>query len=70
MGLPTKIMVLVGILFVALSGIAVLGLQVLKQSSELDNIARINQLMKSTVNIVQQFVCQTKHMKSLNKFKC
>lgn len=32
-----------------------MGLQVLSQSSESDNIARINQLMKSTVNIVEQF---------------
>lgn len=32
-----------------------LGLQSLRHASETDNIARINQLMKSTVNIVEQF---------------
>ena len=31
------------------------GLQALRHASESDNIARINQLMKSTVNIVEQF---------------
>ena len=42
-------------LFISLIAIAILGLQVLKTSSETDNISRINQLMKSTVNIVEQF---------------
>ncbi len=55
MTLRSKIMVFVAVLFVALIAIAVLGLQVLRTSSETDNIARINQLMKSTVNIVEQF---------------
>nr|WP_194709931.1 methyl-accepting chemotaxis protein [Pseudoalteromonas sp. S16_S37] len=35
--------------------VAILGLQALRHASESDNIARINQLMKSTVNIVEQF---------------
>nr|WP_247682459.1 methyl-accepting chemotaxis protein [Pseudoalteromonas sp. MMG013] len=35
--------------------VAILGLQSLRHASEADNIARINQLMKSTVNIVEQF---------------
>lgn len=55
MTLRLKIMVFVTMLFVSLTAIAILGLQVLKTSSETDNIARINQLMKSTVNIVNQF---------------
>ncbi|AOT09622.1 methyl-accepting chemotaxis protein [Pseudoalteromonas luteoviolacea] len=42
-------------IFIALISIAVLGLQSLRHASETDNIARINQLMKSTVNIVEQF---------------
>lgn len=55
MSLRAKILVFVFVLLVSLISIAVLGLQVLSQSSEADNIARINQLMKSTVNIVEQF---------------
>ncbi|SFC68408.1 methyl-accepting chemotaxis protein [Pseudoalteromonas denitrificans] len=55
MSLRSKIIFFVGILFIALLSIAGLGLQALRHTSENDNIARINQLMKSTVNIVQQF---------------
>ena len=55
MNLRLKIMAFVVVLFVSLLAIAILGLQVLRVSSEADNIARINQLMKSTVNIVEQF---------------
>ncbi len=55
MSLRAKILVFVFVLLVSLISIAALGLQVLSQSSEADNIARINQLMKSTVNIVEQF---------------
>ncbi len=55
MSLKTKIISFVVVLFFSLLSIATLGLQVLTQSSEADNIARINQLMKSTANIVQQF---------------
>ena len=55
MGLRAKIITFVVVLFLSLVSIALLGLQVLRQSSETDNIARINQLMKSTVNIVEQF---------------
>jgi len=55
MSLRSKIIAFVGVLFVALISIAVLGLQALRHASENDNIARINQLMKSTTNIVQQF---------------
>ncbi len=53
--LKTKIISFVLVLFIALLCVAGLGLQALKQASESDNIARINQLMKSTVNIVKQF---------------
>jgi len=55
MSLRSKIIAFVGLLFIALISIAVLGLQALRNASESDNIARINQLMKSTTNIVQQF---------------
>lgn len=55
MSLRSKIIAFVGLLFIALISIAVLGLQALRSASESDNIARINQLMKSTTNIVQQF---------------
>ncbi|PAJ72532.1 chemotaxis protein [Pseudoalteromonas sp. NBT06-2] len=55
MSLRSKIIAFVGVLFIALISIAVLGLQVLRHTSESDNIARINQLMKSTTNIIQQF---------------
>ena len=55
MTLNSKIMTFMGVLFIALISVAVLGLQALSKASESDNIARINQLMKSTVNIVEQF---------------
>ncbi|TYK64823.1 methyl-accepting chemotaxis protein [Colwellia echini] len=55
MRLKTKILVFVLVLFLSLMSIALLGLQVLTQASEADNKARINQLMKSTVNIIEQF---------------
>jgi methyl-accepting chemotaxis protein len=55
MSLRAKILTFVVILFLSLISVAILGLQVLKQASHSDNIARINQLMKSTVNIIQQF---------------
>ena len=53
--LRTKIIAFAATLFVALLAVALLGLQTLKVASEQDNIARINQLMKSTVNIVEEF---------------
>lgn len=55
MSLKTKIVTFVIVLFLSLVGVAILGLQALNKSSETDNISRINQLMKSTANIVQQF---------------
>ena len=55
MGLKAKIFAFVIVLFLSLLSVAILGLQVLTKASETDNIARINQLMKSTVNIVEQF---------------
>jgi len=55
MNLRAKILTFVIVLFLSFISVAILGLQVLTQASETDNIARINQLMKSTVNIVQQF---------------
>ena len=55
MNLRAKILTFVIVLFLSLISVSILGLQVLSQASETDNIARINQLMKSTVNIVQQF---------------
>lgn len=55
LSLKAKIIVFSVILFVALLSLAGLGLKALRQASETDNIARINQLMKSTVNIVHQF---------------
>ncbi len=54
MSLKSKILAFVIVLFLSLIGVAVLGLQVLTTASETDNIARINQLMKSTANIVDQ----------------
>ncbi|MBQ4838374.1 MULTISPECIES: methyl-accepting chemotaxis protein [Pseudoalteromonas] len=53
--LRLKIIFFAAAIFIALISIAVLGLQSLRHASETDNIARINQLMKSTVNIVEQF---------------
>ncbi len=55
MTLKAKIIVFVIVLFLALVSVSLLGLQVLTKASESDNIARINQLMKSTANIVEQF---------------
>jgi len=55
MSLKAKIVAFVIVLFLSLLSVATLGLQVLSQASEADNIARINQLMKSTANIVEQF---------------
>ncbi|QLE86506.1 methyl-accepting chemotaxis protein [Shewanella sp. Scap07] len=55
MTLRLKIIAFVGVLFLSFLMIAFLGLQALSQASENDNIARINQLMKSTVNIVEEF---------------
>ncbi|MBQ4811961.1 chemotaxis protein [Pseudoalteromonas luteoviolacea] len=53
--LRLKIILFAAAIFIALILVAVLGLQSLRHASETDNIARINQLMKSTVNIVEQF---------------
>ncbi|WP_372768841.1 methyl-accepting chemotaxis protein [Pseudoalteromonas sp.] len=55
MTLKSKIVIFAVILFLSLITLAGLGLKALRQASEMDNIARINQLMKSTVNIVAQF---------------
>ncbi len=55
MSLKAKILAFVIVLFLSLISVSLLGLQVLTQASEADNIARINQLMKSTANIVEQF---------------
>jgi methyl-accepting chemotaxis protein len=55
MTLKSKIVIFTVILFLSLISLAGLGLKALRQASESDNIARINQLMKSTVNIVTQF---------------
>jgi len=54
MKLRTKILTLVLVLFLSLVGVSALGLQILFQASETDNVARVNQLMKATVNIIQQ----------------
>lgn len=53
--LRIKIIIFAAAFFLSLLLVAVLGLQSLRHASEVDNIARINQLMKSTVNIVEQF---------------
>ncbi|MCG8610222.1 MAG: methyl-accepting chemotaxis protein [Pseudomonadales bacterium] len=55
LSLKTKTAGFVVIIFVSLCSIALLGLQALWLASEKDNLARIAQLMKSTVNIVKQF---------------
>ncbi|WP_153912965.1 methyl-accepting chemotaxis protein [Shewanella sp. TC10] len=55
MSLGSKIIVFSLGIFLAFISTALWGLQALSSSSESDNIARINQLMKSTVNIVEQF---------------
>ncbi|BBN80666.1 methyl-accepting chemotaxis protein [Pseudoalteromonas sp. A25] len=53
--LRIKIILFAAAIFLSLLLVAILGLQALRHASESDNIARINQLMKSTVNIVEQF---------------
>ncbi|CAM3791141.1 methyl-accepting chemotaxis protein [Pseudoalteromonas maricaloris] len=53
--LKAKIITFAAAIFVSLLAVAFVGLQALRHASESDNIARINQLMKSTVNIVKQF---------------
>ena len=53
--LKTKIIIFASAIFLSLLAVAFVGLQSLRYASESDNIARINQLMKSTVNIVEQF---------------
>ena len=60
LALKTKITLFAIAMFIALSAIALLGLQSLRHASESDNIARINQLMKSTTNIVEQFELMVK----------
>ncbi|MCC4833237.1 methyl-accepting chemotaxis protein [Shewanella sp. 1_MG-2023] len=55
MRLKSKIVVFSSVIFCAFISIALWGLHALSDASERDNIARINQLMKSTVNIVEQF---------------
>ena len=55
MTLKTKIILFATLLFVSTLGIAFGGLHALSDSSHSDNIARINQLMRSTANIVTQF---------------
>ncbi|TMP45102.1 methyl-accepting chemotaxis protein [Pseudoalteromonas citrea] len=53
--LRIKIILFAAAFFLSLLLVAILGLQSLRHASEVDNIARINQLMKTTVNIVEQF---------------
>lgn len=53
--LRIKIILFAAAFFLSLLLVAILGLQSLRHASEIDNIARINQLMKTTVNIVEQF---------------
>ncbi len=53
--LRSKTLLFMTALSLSLLLISLLGLQALRHASEKDNIARINQLMKSTVNIVRQF---------------
>jgi methyl-accepting chemotaxis protein len=52
--LRAKIIAFAIVLFLSLLSVAFIGLQSLRHASEKDNIARINQLMKSTSNIVTQ----------------
>ncbi len=59
--LKNKIVIFTVVLFLSLISLAGLGLKALRQASEMDNIARINQLMKSTVNIVNQFELASKN---------
>lgn len=53
--LRIKIMIFAAAIFISLLVVAIVGLQSLRVASESDNIERINQLMKSTVNVVKQF---------------
>ncbi|MFC3033163.1 methyl-accepting chemotaxis protein [Pseudoalteromonas fenneropenaei] len=53
--LRIKIILFAAAIFLALLLVAIVGLQSLRVASESDNIERINQLMKSTVNVVEQF---------------
>jgi methyl-accepting chemotaxis protein len=53
--LRIKIILFTVAIFFSLLAVATFGLQALSHASENDNIARINQLIKSTVNIVEQF---------------
>ncbi|WP_102795596.1 methyl-accepting chemotaxis protein [Bowmanella denitrificans] len=53
--LRAKIIAFAVTIFLSLLAVSFIGLQVLRIASEEDNIARINQLMKSTVNVIQQF---------------
>ncbi|MEO2267238.1 methyl-accepting chemotaxis protein [Pseudoalteromonas sp. YIC-656] len=55
LSLRGKIIAFAAMLFVALVAVSLMGLQALRHASEKDNIARINQLMSSTVNIVEEF---------------
>lgn len=55
LALKTKLSLFTAAIFIALVTISLLGLQSLRHASSTDNIARINQLMKSTYNIVEQF---------------
>ncbi|RZG02277.1 methyl-accepting chemotaxis protein [Pseudoalteromonas sp. CO348] len=61
--LKAKIITFAAAIFVSLLAVAFVGLQALRHASESDNIARINQLMKSTVNIVKQFERFAEHGK-------
>jgi methyl-accepting chemotaxis protein len=53
--LKIKIILFAAAFFLSLLLVAILGLQSLRHASEADNIARIKQLIKTTVNIVEQF---------------
>ncbi|CCQ11454.1 N-acetylglucosamine regulated methyl-accepting chemotaxis protein [Pseudoalteromonas luteoviolacea B = ATCC 29581] len=53
--LRIKIIIFAVAIFISLLLVAIVGLQSLRVASESDNIERINQLMKSTVNVVTQF---------------
>jgi methyl-accepting chemotaxis protein len=55
LNLHSKIIIFIIILVTSLVSIALLGLQAMRHASEIDNNARINQLIKSTTNIVKQF---------------
>lgn len=55
LSLRAKIIAFAVSIFISLLAVSFIGLHVLRLASEGDNIARINQLMKSTVNVIQQF---------------